>query len=295
MSTTRYPATSDRLRGLLFLLGAALAWSSGGLLIKLVDLDGLSLAGARSWFALIPLLLYARFAGRSDRAAAPRFSMPIILGSIAYAGTVIFFVIATKETTAANAILLQYTAPIWVALLSPLFLREAIRPVDWWAAIVVVAGLALFTLDDVPTSARLGDLLALISGLFFACCIMALRHGRAGSGLRMVLYGNVLAGLVGLPFLLASPPPITELPGVALLGIGQLGLGYILFIRGIRHVSALEGALIPVLEPLLNPLWVVIGVGERPSIYSLVGGAIVLGAISWRAWRGTRERRIDSS
>ncbi len=282
---------SDRIRGLLYLLGAALAWSTGGLLIKLIDLDGLSLAGARSWFALIPLLIYMKVAGKHHPPPPARFTPPIVLGSIAYAGTVLFFVIATKETTAANAILLQYTAPIWVALMSPLLLREAIRPIDRVAAVVVVIGLALFTLDDVPTSARLGDLFALISGLFFAGCIMALRHGRAGSGLRMVLYGNVLAGLVGLPFLISAAPPALDFLPIALLGIGQLGLGYILFMAGIRHVSALEGALVPVLEPLLNPLWVVIGVGERPSIYSIAGGVIVIGAISWRAWRGTVERR----
>lgn len=283
--------TPDRIRGLLYLLGAALVWSTGGLLIKLIDLDGISLAGARSWFALIPLLIYMKYAGANHPRPPARFTTPIVLGSIAYAGTVLFFVVATKETTAANAILLQYTAPIWVALLSPLLLREAIRPIDWGAAVVVVLGLALFTLDDVPTSARLGDLFALISGLFFACCIMALRHGRAGSGLRMVLYGNVLAGLVGLPFLISAAPPAVEFLPIALLGIGQLGLGYILFMAGIRHVSALEGALIPVLEPLLNPIWVVIGVGERPSIYSIAGGIVVLAAISGRAWWGTMRRR----
>lgn len=271
-------------------------------MIKMIDLDGVALSGARSWFALIPILLYLRFrSGSTSRAPLHRSDrLPILLGSIAYAGTVLFFVVATKETTAANAILLQYTAPIWVALLSPLLLKESITRVDWGAAILVILGMALFTLEDVSTSARLGDLLALISGLFFAGCIMSLRHGRSGSGLRMVLYGNLIAGLVGLPYLIASPPALESLPPILLLGVGQLGLGYILFIEGIKHVSALEGALVPVLEPLLNPLWVVIGVGEYPSVYSVVGGALVLSVITWRAWYGTkgsrvRERRSEES
>ena len=281
---------NTRLRGLLLLLGAALVWSTGGLMIKMIDLEGIALSGARSWFALIPILLYLRFrSGPTGKIPIRRDNRtPILLGSLAYAGTVLFFVIATKETTAANAILLQYTAPIWVALLSPLLLKESITRIDWGAAILVILGMALFALDDVSTSARLGDLLALISGVFFAGCIISLRHGRSGSGLRMVLYGNLIAGLVGLPFLLASPPSVESLPPILLLGVGQLGLGYILFIEGIKHVSALEGALIPVLEPLLNPLWVVIGLGEYPSVYSGIGGGVVLTVITWRAWYGTR-------
>jgi len=287
---------SDHVRGSLLLIGAALAWSVGGLLIKLIGLDGLPLAGARSGIAAIPIGLWLRYGPRpagGDRVRG-RLTLPVLAGSIAYAGTVILFVMATKQTTAANAILLQYTAPVWVAILSPLLLRESIGRVDVAAITLTLVGMAIFFVDDVSTAARLGDLLGIASGVFFAGCILALRYGRAGAGGWMVFYGNVLAALVGLPFLIGVSLPTGDLLPLVGLGVGQLGLGYLLFMLGIRHVSAVEGALIPVIEPILNPLWVLLAIGERPSLYSVLGGGIVLLAVGGRAWvLGRRIHRSD--
>ncbi len=289
---------NERTKGILLLLGAALCWSLGGLLIKMVDLEPLGLAGARSGIAAVLIFLYLRrFSGPASPSGGSnlpllrrlRAQRNVLLGALAYAGTVIFFVIATKQTTAANAILLQYTAPIWVALLSPLLLREPTSRIDWLAVIVTFCGMALFFVDDVTATARMGDLIAIIAGVFFALCIMALRKGRDGSGMRMVLYGNLLAALICSPFLIGDSLPTEDILPLLTLGLGQLGLGYILFTQGIARVTAVEGALIPVAEPMLNPLWVALAIGEIPSVWSVVGGLIVLAAVTGRGvWYATR-------
>lgn len=285
---------SERAGGILLLAGAALAWSTGGLLIKSIAIDGLPLAGLRSLIALLPIWLYLRYGLRDAAGLRPSagITRPIVLGSIAYAGTVILFVMATRQTTAANAILLQYTAPVWVALLSPLVLRESASRIDVAAIGVTLLGMTLFFVDDVSTSARLGDLYGLLSGVFFAGCIMALRYGRSGAGGWMVFYGNLLAALLGLPFLIGVSIPSSEVLPLIALGVGQLGLGYILFMRGIRSVHAVEGALIPVIEPVLNPLWVLLALGERPSSWGVAGGIIVLTAVAVRGTILARAGRI---
>jgi drug/metabolite transporter (DMT)-like permease len=300
---------SERSTGTIMLIGAALCWSLGGVLIKSIDLDPLALAGARSAIAgmmialLYPLLkrsatATARTSERAWVSGARHGSSPslldrlgvgvgaIVLGGLAYAGTVILFVASTKMTTAANAILLQYTAPIWVVMLSPLLLREKATRLDWITVLVSFIGIAIFLLDSVSPQARLGDLIALLSGLCFALCIIALRHLRGGGGLTVVLVGNMIAAAIALPSIVTAAGQGT-LPGndiglLLLLGIGQLGLGYILFTKGIARVTAIEGVLIPVIEPILNPLWVALSIGERPSVSSVIGGLIVLIAVTGR-------------
>ena len=266
---------TNSLSGVFFLLAAALCWSTGGLLIKLVDLDPIGLAGARSAIAGLMIWLFIR-------RIRFRFSWQLLFGTIAYAGTVILFVVATKTTTAANAILLQYTAPIWVALLSPWLLREKITRIDWLAVILTLGGMSIFFLEELSVQAQTGNLYGIISGVFFAMCILSLRGGRDGSAIEMVLFGNLLTAIVALPFLIGETIYTADILPLVLLGVGQLGLGYILFTKGIARVTAIEGALIPVLEPLLNPIWVVLFVGERPSIHAIIGGIIVLGAVTGR-------------
>ncbi len=268
---------TNNLQGILFLLSAALCWSTGGLLIKLIDLEPIALAGTRSAIAGAMIWLFIR-------RIRFRITKQLVFGAIAYAGTVILFVIATKTTTAANAILLQYTAPIWVALLSPLLLRETISRVDWLAVLLTLGGMGIFFLEELSVQAQAGNLYGVLSGIFFALCILSLRMGRDGSAIEMVLFGNLLTACIAIPFLMdISSLASNDILPLILLGVGQLGLGYILFTKGIARVTAIEGALIPVLEPILNPIWVLIFVAEEPSIHAIVGGAIVLGAVTGRS------------
>jgi drug/metabolite transporter (DMT)-like permease len=273
---TERSGESHHLRGILFVVGAALFWSFGGLWIKLVEMNGLAVAGGRSAIAAALVWMYMR-------GARPRMTREMLLGAVAYAGTVIFFVLANKNTTAANAILIQYTAPVYVALLSSRMLRERIGRLDWLTIVVVIGGMVLLMLDGLTSGGLFGNILALVSGVFFALCVIAIRLGRGGNAIGMVLYGNVLTAVIGLPFAVATPPGASDLLYLALLGVVQLGLGYILFVEGLKSVSAIEGALLPVIEPVLNPVWVAIFAAERPSVVTIIGGALIVGAVTLRS------------
>lgn len=245
------------------------------MLIKLVNWNALAIAGMRSAIATLVLLVYVR---------RPHFhwSFAQVGGALAYSGTVILFVLANKLTTAANAILLQYSAPIYVALFGAWFLGEKANRLDWITIVLVIGGMVLFFLDDLTSGGRWGNICAMFSAVSFAWLVLFLRKQKDGSPFESILLGNVIAALAGLPFMFGSMPDARSWMGLLLLGVFQLGLSYILYTAAIKHVSALEAILIPVLEPLLNPLWVLLLVGETPGWWAIVGGMIVLLAVTAR-------------
>jgi drug/metabolite transporter (DMT)-like permease len=202
------------------------------------------------------------------------------------------FCAATKLTTAANAILLQYTAPVWVALFGAWFLGERTTRADWFTIAAVLAGMALFFADNLELANVLGNSLAVLSGLSFAGMTIALRRQKDTSASESIILGNLLAFAIGLPWIIGAP---ALTPGgwlaLGLLGTVQLGVAYWLYARAIKHVTALEAVLIPVIEPILNPLWVLLATGEKPSRLALVGGVVVLTAITLRAVASVRAKR----
>jgi drug/metabolite transporter (DMT)-like permease len=274
----------QRQTAVLMLVGAALFWSTGGILIKWVDWHPLAISGMRS--AIGAAVLFAVFRPR-------RFTWSWLqLGAaVAYAATVTLFVVANKTTTAANAILLQYTAPVHVALFGAWFLGEKPRRLDWIALTLVLGGMVLFFLEDLSMTGLWGNLAALASGLSFAWLALFLRRQKEGSPVEAILFGNLLAALIGLPFMLQSSPTDAGWLGLTLLGVFQVGLPYALFARAIREVTALEAMLIPTIEPVLNPLWVLLLLGEAPGRLALVGGAIILTAVTGRGLLPLLERR----
>ena len=267
---------------------AALCWSLGGLLIKAVDWPPLAVAGGRGILAAIFLML-------TNGRLHFTFSRVQVLAAFAYAGCTVFFVAATKYTTAANAILLQYTAPIWIALLAAWLLGERTTRRDWIIITVVFAGMGLFFADGLELSGFVGNVFGVISGLCFAAMTIALRKQKDGSPVESIILGNLIAFAIGLPLMIGAPWPSAGGWGALLaLGIVQLGFSYWLYARAIRRVTALEAVIIPVFEPILNPLWVFLARGERPGPWALLGGVIVLGAVTWRALgalRAVRESR----
>lgn len=267
---------SRRFLAPLFLLTAALLWSLGGVLIKSIALPPMALASGRSLIAVILILLWMR---------RPHFTFSFaqVGGAICYALTVVLFVFATRMTTAANAIFLQYTAPIYVALLGRWYLKERPLPVDWLVIAVALGGIALFFLDQLTLLGLWGNILALGSGLSFAGLVIFLRRERASSPISTIVLGNILVTLVGLPFLLQMRQFDFAIAWrLIALGVVQLGLPYILYAWAIKEVTALEAILIPFIEPILNPLWVMLALGERPGKWALLGGVCVLGAVLWR-------------
>lgn len=257
-------------------LGAGLLWSLGGLLIKSVDWNPLAIAGARS--AIASLLLFAVL--RRPKLTWSRAQMG---GALAYAATVILFVAANKLTTAANAILLQYTAPIYTALLGARFLGERVSRSDWAAIALVLSGVTLFFMDQLTFGGLAGNLVALASGLSFAFLGVLLRKQKDESALESVLIGNIVTALIGLPFMFQGAPGGQSWLGLVLLGVFQLGLSYVLYAEALKRIPALEGILIASIEPILNPLWVFLVLGERPGPWALVGGAVVLIGVTGRS------------
>ncbi|HSD71614.1 MAG TPA: DMT family transporter [Thermoanaerobaculia bacterium] len=266
--------------GVLAIAGAALLWSTAGLGIKAVDDPPLKVVFFRSAIASVALFLYFRPRIR-------RLTPGVLTGLACYVACLITFVTATKWTTAANAIFLQYSGVVWVLLLSPVVVKEPFRARDATAIAVAFAGMALFFFGRFDPHGRAGDAIALLSGLFFAGLVLSLRRERGIGAEAVVTWGSILTAAVAFPFV-AGDLSLTPKSSVVylLLGVFQLAAAYVLFVRGIGHVTATEASLVGMLEPIANPIWVLIFLGEKPAPTSIVGGMIVLGAIAWRTLTG---------
>lgn len=268
----------------ILLLLAALLWSLGGVLIKSIDWPPMAIAGSRSLIA-IPVML--AFVGR------PRFTLSRaqVGGAVAYALTVVLFVFATRMTTAANAIFLQYTAPIYVAIVGRWYLGERALRTDWLVIVVALGGIALFFFDRLTVAGFWGNIVALGSGLAFAGVALFLRKEKAGSPVMSIILGNIIVAVAGLPFMLQSPLGAGGGWRLLLLGILQLGVPYVFYASAIKQVTALEATLIPLLEPVLNPLWVMLALAERPGQWAIFGATLVLGAVLARGALMVTSRR----
>lgn len=264
---------NESRRPLVCLILAAVLWSTGGVLIKWVNLSPFAISGVRSLFALVTLLVLVGFPKKRPPGSN---TTALWLGALFYTLTLFCFVTATKLTTAANAILLQYTAPVYVALMSGFFLGEPIRRADWVAVTVVMGGMVLFFGDHLDVGGLIGNGLGLISGVFLASMVVCLRTQKDQSTHDSIIWGNVLVALIGLPFLVHGLPTMKDILALAFLGVVQIGFAYYFYGLAIRRIPALEGILVPTLEPLLNPVWVWLFLGERPGPWAQVGGLIIL-------------------
>lgn len=271
------------------MLAAAILWSTGGLFIKWTSLSGLELSFGRSLLAAITVAIFTRREG---------FGLnPItLLASLLYAALLLLFVLATKETTAANAIFLQYTAPLYVLVLEPIFYKEKFRQRDLITVIFCVVGMSLFFVGKLRPQDVTGNLLALASGVCFAFYFLLLRHPSARNVNRAssVIYGNLLVVLI------AAPAGLQALPGINLgdalsviyLGVVQIGVAYTLFTLGMaRGIRSLDAGIVGYIEPVLNPVWVFLVIGERPSKWALIGGAIIVGAVVLHTTLKAKEER----
>ena len=261
---------------LLLLLTAAL-WSTGGVIIKSVDWNPGAIAAARSLAAMLTIAFLAR--KEIDLAAPTRTER---LGAVFLALLALLFVTATKLTTAANAILLQYTAPIWVAIAAPLVLRERTSGRDWLFIGLVLFGMTLFFKDSLSYEGLWGIAAAIGSSIFFGGLAVLLRVAKDGKPMKITIYGNMLLALTAVFFWRPPWPSAGEWGLMILAGMVQFGLPYYLYTLASKGVSSLEMVLVTTLEPILNPIWVFLLVGEKPGLWSLVGGGVVL--ITVTAW-----------
>jgi len=283
-------------RARLCVLGAALLWSTAGTAIKnapirLEDGGAFAIAAGRALFAAVALAALVPDARRG-------FSARTWLVAVAYAATTVLFVIANTLTTAANAIFLQDVAPVWVLLLSPLLLGERPTRSELLSAPVYILGTGLFFLDELAPGGALGNGVAIASGVAFALLIVGLRSLRAGGAEAAVLLGNVIAVVVAAPFALRAGAPTAQDVGIfAFLGVFQLGLAYVLFARGVRTLSAVEGSLLNLIEPVASALLALLIVKEVPGPFAVLGAAVILAATIQRAFAqpATSEEVADTS
>jgi drug/metabolite transporter (DMT)-like permease len=262
--------------GRLLIAAAALLWSTGGLAIKLVPLPAIGVVFWRSFLsALFLIAVFRPSLARWRRASAPT--------AIVYALMILSFVSATKMTTAANAIFLQYTGPLYVLVFAPLLLKEPFRKADAAAVVVALSGMSLFFVGRLEAGALAGNLMGVLAGVFFGFTILCLRRDATRDAIASVLAGNLLAALLALPFAWGNLAlDARGLLLVLFLGVVQMGVSYILFVKGLEAVAAAEASLLGMLEPMFNPLWVFLGLGERPTGWALLGGTIVLLAVAAR-------------
>jgi len=259
---------------------AAALWSTAGLLIKWVDWNPIAIAGMRSGITSIVLLVFWFLSTKKLPRKPDKF---IILASINYVILVFLFISANKLTTSANAILLQFTAPAWALILGSLFFKVKFKVKDVVTVFVVFAGMILFFIGDIESGSTIGNVLAVLSGISMALMIITLKHVKNHKPLEIVIWGNILTFFVAMPFYSDITFTGTNFAGIMLLGVFQLGISYIFYTKGIEHITVLEGILIPVIEPLLNPIWVFLGTGEKPTQFALIGGAIVLVAVLYHS------------
>lgn len=261
-------------KAIAYLIIASILWSTGGLFIKIINWNPMAIAGMRSGISALVMLLYLR------KLPSPKLIKPItILGAFSYSFLVIAFVIATKLTTSANAILLQYTSPIWVIIFSYLFLKCKIKRQDIITIFIVFIGMFLFFADELHAGNMLGNLVAVCSGIFMAVFVMLLQRQKDTPAIYVTLLGNIVTFLIAIPFYFLSVPDSNTILGVFILGVFQLGIPYVFYTKAVTHVSTLQATLIPILEPLLNPFWVFFVTSEKPGLTSIIGGLIVIAAV----------------
>lgn len=265
-----------RNRAIILLIATSVLWSLGGVLIKNITWNPIAIAASRSLVAALVILVFIN-------KPISKLNKDMLLGALAYAFTVILFVIANKYTTAANAILLQYTAPIYIIFFGYAVLGEKSYIYDYITVVLVIIGMMLFFIDAINGGGLFGNIVAILSGVAFAFTAILLRKQKSYNPLESVFWGNILTAVIcSFGFFISQPIGSKSIVFIGILGVFQLGIPYILYSKAIKNVSALEATLIPVIEPLLNPVWVFLVNGETPNLLSVGGGIIVLTAVTGR-------------
>jgi len=263
-----------RRRGVLFVFIAAVLYSIGGLCIKVIPWNGLSINSARNIISAVVVGSYLLLTRHKLR-----LNPFIALGALCVCGTNVLYSVANKLTTAANTIVLQFTAPIFVILLSILFWKRKPNKLDVTTCLIVLAGVLCFFLDGLEMGGMVGNALALLSGLSYAG-VFLLNDLPNGDPICSVFWGDLLSILIGLPFLLQETAfTATALTSVIILGAFQVGLAYILMCIGLKTTPAVTASLITGIEPILNPILVAVFYGEAVGPLALVGAVLVVGSI----------------
>lgn len=264
-------------KAIIEMLVCAALWSTAGIFIKLLPWNGFAVAGLRSLIAGFTMAAYMRI--KKYRYALNRRTL---VSGIFTACVYTCFVVSNKLTTAANAIVLQFTSPVFLVVFSALFLKQRIRRADIAVVVMTLLGIALFFLDQLKPGYLLGNLVAIGAGMFMAGMFMTVGEMEGEERFSAIVTGQFLTFLAGLPFIVITRPAFT--PGAALsilaLGVFQLGISYILYVKASRYCPPLACCLLGAVEPLLNPVWVFLFDGERPGFFALIGSVVVVASVT---------------
>ena len=264
--------------------------------IKILSLDAFQILFYRSAIAAVTIFIVSSF-----RKKTLKFEKDLIsnLCAVSFAGILILFVTANKLTTSANAIFLQFTAPIYLLFLEPLFLKTKFDKKSLITLVICVAGMVLFFFGRLEIGNIWGNIIAILAGVSFAFFSLFLKWKKQlhqnDNTINNVIVGNIIIAFFCLPFIynkLAITP--TETWILLYMGVIQIGISYIIFNEGIKYISATESMIIAMLEAIFNPIWVFIGVGEKPSVYAVIGGLIILFAILFHNFILNRNPKTSS-
>ncbi|MBQ7113802.1 MAG: DMT family transporter [Clostridia bacterium] len=274
--------------GILLMLACAVLWSTAGLFIKSVPWNSMVLAGWRGLAGTLTLWAFMRM--MRYRVVIDRRTVTI---GLCVSGTSILFLIANRLTTAANAIVLQYTSPVFLMVLSALLFKRRYRSLDYLTVAVTVGGIALFFCDQLTPGGMLGNILALIDGVSMGAVYLFTGESDEGRRLSGILMGLAITAVVGIPFTFAYPPAVTGASVLAVIAMGflQLGLPYALYSLALKHCPTLACTLIASFEIILSPLWVWFFLGEMPGTFAIIGSVIIVATITvWCCLGGAKER-----
>lgn len=276
-------SSKSEKKAILLMAACAGLWSIAGIFIKLIPWNSLVIAGLRSLIAAAVVAAYMHTAKKQIKV-----NRSSLIGGLFIAGTFLSFVSANKLTTAANAIVLQFTSPVFILIISALVFRQRFRKSDLVVVVVTLLGISLFFFDKLGAGSLIGNCLGILAGLFMAG--MYVVTGRTDEDSRMsgILLGHLFTAVVGVPMIFVFPTPVTStaLLSILALGVIQLGIPYIFYGLAVKSCPPLACSLIGAIEPLLNPVWVFLFDGEAPGAYALFGGVIVISAVTgWCVWR----------
>jgi len=279
---------NNKTTGVIAMVITAFLWSLAGLFIKVIDWNPFAIAGIRSLIASIVILIFLK---------RPNFHLSFsqIAAGFANAATMLLFVTANKTTTAANAILIQYMAPIFTAVLGATMLKERARVEHWVAFLFTAVGMVIMFMDKLDSGKLLGNILALISALTFSLFFVFMRKQKEGSPVESVLISHWITTIICIIVSLFLPLPHFTLKSIAaimVLGVFQLGITSLLFSYVIRRITAVSANLIAIIEPVFNPVWVFVAIGELPGIHTLIGGGIIVAAVTTVSVISARRRTI---
>ena len=274
---------TEKRKGELLMLTCAVMWSISGIIIKYIDWSPFTIAGARSLISAVVVVVFMM-----ATKLKPVVNRNSVISGVFLSGCITCFVVANKLTTAANAIVLQYIAPVFVLIITAVFLKQKLKKMEIGVVAFTFGGIVLFFLGEISFGGMLGNFVAIFSGLCMAICFIV--NGTIEIDARMtgILVAHLITAAIGIPLGLATYNTVVtsqDLILILILGVVQLGIPYVLYAMAASRISPLSCSLIGMIEPLLNPIWVAVFYGEIPGLFALIGGVVVIvSVVVYNVW-----------